>query len=561
VKLRISSDERSPEPSNEGNGLSALHANLDNAVAQRRSQSEPYRAGDGIGTPYGNLVFKGVGDDGYLHVQTRTTDYRVPTHLGNDRDEIRAWAIRSVEQGHISARDLYQQSSTNPAPPVERPISRGEPYRAGDGIGTPYGNLVFKGVGDDGFLHVQTRTTDYRVPTHLGNDRDEIRAWAIRSVEQGHINARDLYTGNPTGPVEQPRQRSEPYRVGDGIGTPYGNLLFKGLGDDGFLHVQTRTTDYRVPVHLGNDRDEIRAWAIRSVEQGHIDRSALYREGEQPQGVPRLQIEPAKPAPGENGFFYANQLNDLRSGDFPRDNRGNATIPDLWRDGTTPFDSWRRDEVQRQNRETDQQLLDRFNHELQLAMRLNPVGAVRAHPMADTLYNHFVGNTGQPFNSPAGSDWSNYIRDTDEGRRISNTVQDRIYRAVEEQYARTGQVDFGTMRIPLTAEDRASWGKKGWEPAFGAFGSTDGLQVELRNATFDPATKKISGSARITIIDTFGLSNTDNDSNGQIAMWLLQHQRGYRPFIHTVQYDVPLGWAIRSQNPHGEPRRDPRIVE
>ncbi len=557
MRLKISSDERSPEPSNDVAVPETTLALAD--TAQRRSQSEPYRAGDGIGTPYGNLVFKGVGDDGYLHVQTRTTDYRIPTHLNNDRDEIRAWAIRSVERGDIKAQDLYPGSSGTPSnPPVEqRP--RSEPYKAGDGIGTPYGNLVFKGVGDDGYLHVQTRTTDYRVPPHLGNDRDEIRAWAIRSVERGDIRARDLYQENPSNPAERPR--SGPYREGDGIGTPYGNLLYKGLGDDGFIHVQSRTTDYRVPAHLGNDRDEIRAWAIRSVEQGHINRAALYRDGEQPQGVPHLQIEPAKPAPGANGFYVSSQLNDRHSGDFPRDNNGNATIPNEWREGNNLFDNWRRDEVQRQNRETDQQLLDRFNFELQTAMRINPAGAVRAHPMAETLFNHFAANTGQPFNSPPGSDWSNHIRDGGEGRRISNAVQDRIYQQVEEQYARTGQVDFGTMRIPLSAEDRASWGRNALDPAFGAFGSTDGLQVELQNAKFDPVTKQISGTARITIIDTFGLSNTDNDSNGQIAMWLLQHQRGYQPFIHTVQYDVPLGWAIRAQNPNGEPRRDPRIVE
>jgi hypothetical protein len=86
-------------------------------------------------------------------------------------------------------------------------------------------------------------------------------------------------------------------------------------------------------------------------------------------------------------------------------------------------------------------------------------------------------------------------------------------------------------------------GDKPNSPAFGAFGSTDGLQVEIQNARFDPTTKQITGNARITIIDTFGLSNTDNDSPGQIAMWLLQHQRGCQPFIHQVQFDVLLDRA------------------
>jgi predicted oxidoreductase (fatty acid repression mutant protein) len=34
-------------------------------------------------------------------------------------------------------------------------------------------------------------------------------------------------------------------------------------------------------------------------------------------------------------------------------------------------------------------------------------------------------------------------------------------------------------------------------------------------------------------------------------MWLLQHQRGYQPFIHQVEFDVPLDWTVRSQRPSG----------
>jgi hypothetical protein len=108
------------------------------------------------------------------------------------------------------------------------------------------------------------------------------------------------------------------------------------------------------------------------------------------------------------------------------------------------------------------------------------------------------------------------------------------------------------MRVPLTPEDIAVWGDKLWNPAFGAFGSTDGLQVDIQNARFDPTTKQITGNARITIIDTFDLSNTDNDSPGQIAMWMLPHQRGYQPLIHTVQYDVPLDWTVRTNRPTGD---------
>jgi hypothetical protein len=544
VKLKISSDERSPEPAPD---MQLASANIAQSNDQRRSQSGPYREGDGIGTPYGNLVFKGPGDDGFLHVQSRTSDYRVPTHLGNDRDAIRAWAIRSVEQGDIDRSNLYPGAAQQPGSQGsqgEISRTRGEPYRAGDGVGTPYGNLVFRGLGVDGYLHVQSRTSDYRVPTHLGDDRDAIRGWAIRSVEQGHIDRAGLYPGTPSNPGnpgssgEPARSRGEPYRPGDGIGTPYGNLVYRGVGDDGFLHVQSRTSDYRVPTHVGNDRDAVRAWAIRSVEQGDIDRNALYQPGQQPQGVQRSEIPPHQRSPYADGYVFSSQLNDRMSGDFPRDANGNATIPNDWNNNI-----WLRNETRIQNQETDAQLLGRFNNELQLASHYNPI--------ANALLDHFVANTGQTFNSPPGSEWSNLVRDDGEGRRIATTVNARILDIAEQQYARTGRVDFETMRVPLNPEDRAVWGNKPQSPAFGAFGSTDGLQVEIQNGRFDPETKQISGNVRITVIDTFGLSNSDNDSPGQIAMWLLQHQRGYQPFIHTVQFDEPLSGTVRTQRPHG----------
>ncbi|TXI49246.1 MAG: hypothetical protein E6Q50_08645 [Lysobacter sp.] len=541
MKLRIASDERSPEPAPE----LVASSNLANAGDQRRASPEPYRAGDGIGTPYGNVVFRGPGDDGFLHVQSRTTDYRVPTHLGNDRDAIRGWVIRSVEQGHIDRADLYPGASSAPSradAPREPSRSRNEPYQAGDGIGTPYGNLVYRGLGVDGYLHVQSRTTDYRVPTHLGSDRDAIRSWAIRSVEEGAIDRTRLYPGEsatPARPESPSRSQGEPYRAGDGIGTPYGNLVFKGPGDDGYLHVQTRTTDYRVPTHVGDDRDAVRAWAIRSVEQGHIDRADLYRTDQDARGtVQRSEIPAPVASPYADGFVYSSQLNDRVSGDFPRDANGNATMPADWNNNL-----WLRNEVGIQNRETDDQLLARFNTELQLASHYNPV--------ANALLDHFVANTGQTFNSPPGSAWSELIRNDSEGRRIGDTISARIYDIAEAQYAHTGRVDLETIRVPLTPEDRAVWGNKPQSPAFGAFGSTDGLQVEIQNARFDPATKQLTGNARITIIDTFGLSNSDWDSPGQVAMWLLQHQRGYQPFVHTVQYDVPLNWTVRSQRPFG----------
>jgi hypothetical protein len=32
-------------------------------------------------------------------------------------------------------------------------------------------------------------------------------------------------------------------------------------------------------------------------------------------------------------------------------------------------------------------------------------------------------------------------------------------------------------------------------------------------------------------------------------MWLLQYQRGYKPFIHEVQFEVPLAFTVRTSPP------------
>jgi hypothetical protein len=177
--------------------------------------------------------------------------------------------------GQKVTNDVAPQPSVSSSV-VRDPNSRA--YQVGDGIGIPgAGNLVYRGVQSDGYHHVASRTSDYRVPASVGYDKDAIRSWAIAAVANGAIGREGLYgapavgDGRPASPVA-----SAPYRTGDYIGTPYGQLVFKGVADDGYLHVQTRTRDYRVPTELGNDRDAIRGWVINAIEHGGIDRSTLY---------------------------------------------------------------------------------------------------------------------------------------------------------------------------------------------------------------------------------------------------------------------------------------------
>ncbi len=70
-------------------------------------------------------------------------------------------------------------------------------YKPGDRIGTPEGELTYVGRKADGKVYVQSSTSLYEVPANL-RTKDEIRAWAIRSVTSNSINT-PLY--NPTSPA------------------------------------------------------------------------------------------------------------------------------------------------------------------------------------------------------------------------------------------------------------------------------------------------------------------------------------------------------------------------
>jgi hypothetical protein len=145
-----------------------------------------YADGDYISTPWGQLVYQRLGGGEGAVVKTRALVYQVPGHL-KTRDEIRGWVIRCIQRGFIRAGSgtLYQPSM----------------YLPGEGISTSKGTLVFKGVGSDGYLHVQTRTEDLRVPTEL-KTRDEVRAWVVRQVDSGRIRS-PLYPGSAIEPAER----------------------------------------------------------------------------------------------------------------------------------------------------------------------------------------------------------------------------------------------------------------------------------------------------------------------------------------------------------------------
>jgi hypothetical protein len=88
-------------------GIGGLIPEPSRQSGSKQPASTPYKAGDYVGTPYGQVLFKGVGPDKQLHIQTKTRDYKVPSELGNDRKAIRSWVIKAIENGGIDKRSLY----------------------------------------------------------------------------------------------------------------------------------------------------------------------------------------------------------------------------------------------------------------------------------------------------------------------------------------------------------------------------------------------------------------------------------------------------------------------
>jgi hypothetical protein len=182
---------------------------------------------------------------------------------------------RAVDGGRISPEALVNRFGLNYglrgvslATPGQSPKSSPAvtPYAAGAGIGTPYGRVVWEGIGPDGVARVRTRAASYNVPGSVDvRSRDAVRAWVLRSVERGHIRAEHLYGASQA-----------PYLEGERIGTPYGDLRFRSGGVGGPAEVAGRDRAWRIKpgVDLSN-RDAVRAWVIRAIEHGQIDRGQL----------------------------------------------------------------------------------------------------------------------------------------------------------------------------------------------------------------------------------------------------------------------------------------------
>jgi hypothetical protein len=246
-------------------------------------------------------------------------------------------------------------------------------------------------------------------------------------------------------------------------------------------------------------------------------------------------------APIDVGGVHMGQDNDSVSGEFPMVG-GEPTLPEGWQ--SNPL---LRTTANYLSGKTDDELFSIFNTELQVASQSKPV--------ATELLDHFRGSSGTTFFSGPGSELSGLVANSSEGRDLAGTFTARLQGSAEQQLKTTGTVDPSQLRIDVNLSDRLSWGRNLTNPLFGLVGSTDGVKAQLVGASYDPATRELSGTLRITVIDRFGLSNQDYDSAGQIAMWLLQHQRGYQSFENQIVYEVPVNATVRDlRTPSTNPR-------
>ena len=73
--------------------------------------------------------------------------------------------------------------------------------------------------------------------------------------------------------------------------------------------------------------------------------------------------------------------------------------------------------------------------------------------------------------------------------------------------------------------------------------------------TYDPTTRRFEADMTVSVLDTFGVENTDFDTPSQMAMWVLQHQRGIEPFRMRTEMRRRVSFELRPQPPRFNPHQ------
>jgi hypothetical protein len=193
-------------------------------------------------------------------------------------------------------------------------------------------------------------------------------------------------------------------------------------------------------------------------------------------------------------------------------------------------------------KQSDAEVMKAFTSEFRFAAHYSKLG--------DSQAAHFKGGTGDAVTSGPGSKISEVMRTSAPGQRLARDFTERLQTAAETQLTQTGNVNPDTLQVLALGSDRPNFYRRPWNPLIAVLGGTDGVRAELAGAKFDPATQRLTGTMQVTVIDRFGLDDSDSDTPGQRAMWVAQHERGVRSFENQIRFDVPISLYIEPRNTH-----------
>ena len=187
---------------------------------------------------------------------------------------------------------------------------------------------------------------------------------------------------------------------------------------------------------------------------------------------------------------------------------------------------------------TNDELFVEFND----AMSDGTFGRMEAAGLAEVT--HFRQNSGNPFTSTL---MENEIRNTDEYSTMINDITSEFQ---EQMQANDGNYN----DLNINSIDRPSWGFS--DPSLLAtIGGTQQIDLTLQSITFQD--NAYTAQVGIVLSDNFGVDEGDTHvgegmfdmrnvgvGEGLRSQWVLQHQRGFRPFTTQFHFNISISGQL-----------------
>lgn len=158
------------------------------------------------------------------------------------------------------------------------------------------------------------------------------------------------------------------------------------------------------------------------------------------------------------------------------------------------------------------------------------------------IMDHFKSNTGEDLNSPG---LAKLMTATTPYKNMTESVSN-----VFEKKMREAGGDYTKIKFDDKAGIRRPNFSYGDSPTLKTIvGGTQQLDFMLKSITVDIENRTYSGILKLTLYDDFGVDEPDvtNPSiaalwgqNALAAFWILQHQRGYKPFRTMFNFNIPV---------------------